>query len=93
MRWFANWLATERAVRRLFGAQRLSTTMRSLWTAALWGPPGQPLLRALGKRRCLLCGEPLPDEGLDGHDSCRWADATVDAYAVGFVEPVREAEL
>ncbi len=79
MGWFTNWLATERAVRRLLGPQRLRVTLRSLWTAALSGPPGRRWLRALGRWRCLLCGEPLPDEGLDGHDWCSRADATVDA--------------
>ena len=73
-------MAAERVVRRMFGPQRLTVTLGTLWTAAVWGPPGRPFLRAVGRWRCLLCGETLPAEGLDGHARCLWEDASSEAY-------------
>lgn len=80
MGWFAEWLAAERMVWRLFGRQRLTGTLRTLWTAAVWGPPGRPFLRAVGRWRCVLCGATMPSEGLNGHARCMGDAASSEAY-------------
>ena len=72
MGWVRDWYRDERVATLMFGRQPWRRRLSTLWTAAVWGPPGRVVLRPLGRWRCLLCGEPLPREGVVGHSWCPW---------------------